>query len=392
MKKLLISVAVFAFAIASFAQAPGYEFTTVVSHKATPVKDQSSTGTCWCFATASFMESELLRMGKGEYDLSEMFIVRQKYMNQMEDNYLRRGKGNIGEGSLAHTFKNAYKQVGIVPEEAYSGLIDGNKEHNHGALSRYFKALVDANIASKKRTPQYYALINNLFDTYLGKLPEKFTYKGKEYTPQSFTESLGLNMDDYIELTSFTHKPYYEMFSPEVPDNWENQPMYNLPLDELIETIDYALNKGYTVCWDGDVSEQGFSFKNGIAINPQVEDVKDYSTTDRARFEKMPKYERMDEVFKFKHPYPEINVTPEIRQDGYEKFVTTDDHLMHITGIVKDQNGTKYYITKNSWGADSNKFGGYLNMSESYVRAKTICVMVHKDSLPKELKKKLGIQ
>ena len=271
-------------------------------------------------------------------------------------------------------------------------MIDGNKEHNHGALSRYFKALVDANIASKKRTPQYYALINNLFDTYLGKLPEKFTYKGKEYTPQSFTESLGLNMDDYIELTSFTHKPYYEMFSPEVPDNWENQPMYNLPLDELIETIDYALNKGYTVCWDGDVSEQGFSFKNGIAINPQVEDVKDYSTTDRARFEKMPKYQRMDEVFKFEHPYPEINVTPEIRQDGYEKFVTTDDHLMHITGIVKDQNGTKYYITKNSWGADSNKSGGYLNMSESYVRAKTICVMVHKDSLPKELKKKLGIQ
>lgn len=392
MKKLLISVAVFAFAIASFAQAPGYEFTTVVSHKATPVKDQSSTGTCWCFATASFMESELLRIGKGEYDLSEMFIVRQKYMNQMEDNYLRRGKGNIGEGSLAHTFKNAYKQVGIVPEEAYSGLIDGNKEHNHGALSRYFKALVDANIASKKRTPQYYALINNLFDTYLGKLPEKFTYKGKEYTPQSFTESLGLNMDDYIELTSFTHKPYYEMFSPEVPDNWENQPMYNLPLDELIETIDYALNKGYTVCWDGDVSEQGFSFKNGIAINPQVEDVKDYLTTDRARFEKMPKYQRMDEVFKFEHPYPEINVTPEIRQDGYEKFVTTDDHLMHITGIVKDQNGTKYYITKNSWGAESNKSGGYLNMSESYVRAKTICVMVHKDSLPKELKKKLGIQ
>ena len=392
MKKLLISVAVFAFAIASFAQAPGYEFTTVVSHKATPVKDQSSTGTCWCFATASFMESELLRMGKGEYDLSEMFIVRQKYMNQMEDNYLRRGKGNIGEGSLAHTFKNAYKQVGIVPEEAYSGLIDGNKEHNHGALSRYFKALVDANIASKKRTPQYYALINNLFDTYLGKLPEKFTYKGKEYTPQSFTESLGLNMDDYIELTSFTHKPYYEMFPPEVPDNWETQPMYNLPLDELIETIDYALNKGYTVCWDGDVSEQGFSFKNGVAINPQVEDVKDYSTTDRARFESMPKYQRLDEVFKFEHPYPEIAVTPEIRQEGYEKFVTTDDHLMHITGIAKDQNGTKYYITKNSWGAESNKSGGYLNMSESYVRAKTICVMVHKDSLPKELKQKLGIR
>lgn len=386
-----MSVAAIIFAVASFAQTPGYEFTTVVSHQATPVKDQASTGTCWCFAATSFMESELLRMGKGEYDLSEMFIVRQKYMNQMEDNYLRRGKGNIGEGSLAHTFKNAYKQVGIVPEEVYTGLINGAEDHNHGALTRYFKALVDANIASKKRTPQYYELINNLFDIYLGKLPETFTYKGKKYTPKSFTESLGLNMDDYIELTSFTHKPYYEMFSPEVPDNWENQPMYNLPLDELIETMDYVLNNGYTVCWDGDVSEQGFSFKDGIAINPQVEDVKDYSTTDRARFEKMPKYQRLDEVFKFEHPYPEVNVTPEVRQEGYEKFVTTDDHLMHVTGITKDQNGTKYYITKNSWGAESNKFGGYLNMSESYVRAKTICIMVHKDSLPKELKKKLGI-
>ncbi|WP_336616660.1 C1 family peptidase [Bacteroides acidifaciens] len=392
MKKFLISVALLLSAATSFAQTPGYEFTTVVSHKATPVKDQGSTGTCWCFATTSFMESELLRMGKGEYDLSEMYIVRQKYMNQMNDNYLRRGKGNIGEGSLAHTFTNAYKQVGIVPEEAYSGLLNDKKDHNHGALTRYFKALVDANIASKKRTPEFYALINNLFDTYLGKLPEKFTYKGKEYTPQSFTESLGLNMNDYIELTSFTHKPYYETFSPEVPDNWENQLMYNLPLDELMDAINHALNNGYTICWDGDVSEQGFSYKNGIAINPQVEDVKDYSTTDRARFEAMPKYQRMEEVFKFEHPYPEIDVTPEIRQEGYEKFVTTDDHLMHITGIAKDQNGTKYYITKNSWGADGNKFGGYQNMSESYVRAKTISVMVHKDSLPKKLKKKLGIK
>ncbi|MEY8687110.1 C1 family peptidase [Bacteroides sp. AN502(2024)] len=392
MKKLCMSVALFLLAATSFAQTPGYEFTNVVSHQATPVKDQSSTGTCWCFATASFMESELLRMGKGEYDLSEMFIVRQKYMNQIEDNYLRRGKGSIGEGSLAHTFKNAYKQTGIVPEEAYTGLPNGSKAHNHGALSRYLKALVDANIASKKRTPEFDALINHLFDIYLGKLPEKFTYKGKEYTPQSFTESLGLNMEDYIELTSFTHKPYYETFSPEVPDNWENQPMYNLPLDELIEAIDHALNKGYTVCWDGDVSEQGFSFKNGIAINPQVEDMKDYSTTDRARFEPLPKHQRMDEVFKFEHPYPEIDVTPEIRQKGYEQFVTTDDHLMHITGIAKDRNGTKYYITKNSWGADSNPSGGYLNMSESYVRAKTICVMVHKDSLPKDLRKRLGIR
>ena len=392
MKKLILSAAAIIFAVASYAQTPGYEFTTVVSQKATPVKDQASTGTCWCFATTSFIESELLRMGKGEYDLSEMFIVRQKYMNQIADNYLRQGKGNVGEGSLAHTVTNAFKQVGIVPEEVYSGLINDKKSHNHGEMNRYLKALIEANVASKKRSPQFDKMVNYLFDIYLGEVPEKFTYKGKEYTPESFTKSLGLNMDDYIELTSFTHKPYYQTFSPEVPDNWEHQQMYNIPLDELIETMDHALKSGYTISWDGDVSEQGFSFKNGIAINPEVEAIEDYSTTDRARFEKLQKYQRLDEVFKFEHPYPEINVTPEVRQEGYEKFVTTDDHLMHVTGIAKDQNGTKYYITKNSWGEDGNKFGGYLNMSESYVRAKTICILVHKDSLPKELKKKLGIK
>ena len=395
MKKFIALVALVMMSAATtamYAQESGYKFTTVASQKATPVKNQASTGTCWCFATTSFMESELLRMGKGEYDLSEMFIVRQKYLNQLEDNYYRGGNGNLGQGSLSHTWKNAFNQVGIVPEEVYHGINYNSEKHNHGEMVRYINALGNTAVKMKRRSPEYYKLINNLFDTYLGELPEKFTYKGKEYTPKSFAESLGLNMDDYIELTSFTHKPYYQKFSPEVPDNWENEQMYNLPLDEMMEVADYALTHGYTVCWDGDVSEQGFSFKNGIAINPQVEDVKDYSTTDRARFEKMPKYQRMDEVFKFEHPYPEINVTPEIRQDGYEKFVTTDDHLMHITGIVKDQNGTKYYITKNSWGAESNKSGGNLNMSESYVRAKTICVMVHKDSLPKELKKKLGIQ
>ena len=271
MKKLFMSVALLILVVTSFAQTPGYEFTTVVSHQATPVKDQGSTGTCWCFATASFMESELLRMGKGEYDLSEMFIVRQKYMNQMEDNYLRRGKGSIGEGSLAHTFKNAYKKAGIVPEEVYTGLPGDKKDHNHGALSRYLKALVDANIESKKRTLQFDALINNLFDIYLGKVPEKFTYKGKEYTPQSFTESLGLNMDDYVELTSFTHKPYYETFSPEVPDNWENQPMYNLPLDELIGAIDYALNKAVAAKTASLVKrvggEEAYMMTGGVAQN-----------------------------------------------------------------------------------------------------------------------------
>ncbi|MFS2368323.1 C1 family peptidase [Parabacteroides merdae] len=388
--KLLILSCMLAFsASATFGQ--GYQFTEVVTVPATPVKNQAATGTCWCFATTSFMESELLRMGKGTYDLSEMFIVRQKYMNQLQDNYLRRGDGNIGQGSLSHTFMNAYRQVGIVPEEVYTGINYDSEKHNHSEMVRYMHAIADVAVKAKQRSSEYDKLIANLFDTYLGKLPEKFTYKGKEYTPKSFAESLGLNMDDYIELTSFTHHPYYVKFDVEVPDNWEHSLMYNLPLDEMMQTVDYALNNGYTVCWDGDVSEKGFSFTNGVAINPEVKKVEDLSNTDRARFEKLGEKERLEEVFKFERPYPEINVTPEVRQAGFESFVTTDDHLMHLTGIAKDQNGTKYYITKNSWGTDRNKFGGYLNMSESFVRAKTIYVMVHKDAIPKAIKGKLHL-
>ena len=390
MKTFILSC-ILAFSV-STAFGQGYQFTEVVTVPATPVKNQAATGTCWCFATTSFMESELLRMGKGTYDLSEMFIVRQKYKNQLQDNYLRRGNGNIGQGSLSHTFMNAYRQVGIVPEEVYTGINYDSERHNHSEMVRYMHAIADVAVKTKQRSPEYDKLIANLFDTYLGKLPEKFTYKGKEYTPKSFAESLGLNMDDYIELTSFTHHPYYVKFDVEVPDNWEHSLMYNLPLDEMMETVDYALTNGYTVCWDGDVSEKGFSFTNGVAINPEVKKVEDLSNTDRARFEKLGEKERLEEVFKFERPYPEIKVTPEVRQAGFESFVTTDDHLMHVTGITKDQNGTKYYITKNSWGTDRNKFGGYLNMSESFVRAKTIYVMVHKDAIPKAIKIKLGIK
>ena len=390
MRTFIVSSALALCATAAWGQ--GYQFTDVASVPATPVKNQASTGTCWCFATTSFMESELLRMGKGTFDLSEMFIVRQKYMNQLEDNYVRRGRGNIGQGSLAHTFVRAYSQVGIVPEEVYHGINYDSDRHNHGEMVRYLHAIADVAVKSKNRSPQYYELINNLFDTYLGKLPEKFTYNGKEYTPKSFADFLGLKMEDYVSLTSFSHHPFYTQCEVEVPDNWEHERMYNLPLDELIEVTDHALKTGYSVAWDGDVSERGFSFTNGVAINPELQKVEDYSGTDRARFEKMDVKERMEEVFKFEKPFPEINVTQEVRQKGFESFVTTDDHLMHLTGIKKDQNGTKYYVTKNSWGTERNKFGGYLNMSESYVRAKTVSILVHKDALPKAIKAKLGIK
>lgn len=390
MKSLLLTCAWVFGTLSAFAQ--GYQFTEIARAAATPVKNQAATGTCWCFATASFMESELLRMGKGTFDLSEMFIVRQKYMNQLQDNYLRGGKGNISQGSLSHTFMNAYRQVGIVPEEVYSGINYDSDTHNHSEMTRFMEAIAQVAVKTKTRTPEYYELVGSLFDIYLGKLPQTFIYQGKEYTPLSFAASLGLDMEDYVEITSFTHHPYYTKFAVEVPDNWEHQQMYNLPLDEMMETIDYALKNGFTVCWDGDVSEKGFSFTHGVAINPEVKKVEDLSGTDRGRFEKLVEKASLEDVFKFDRPYLEIQVTPEIRQTGFEAFVTTDDHLMHITGIARDQNGTKYYITKNSWGADRNKFDGYLNMSESFVRAKTIYVMMHKDALPKDIRTKLGIR
>jgi bleomycin hydrolase len=368
-----------------------YQFTPVVEIKVTPVKNQSRTGTCWCFATTSFLEAELLRLNKGEYDLSEMFIVHNTYMERLNDNYLRRGNGNLGPGSLCNVYINTFKKYGVVPEEVYSGLVNGAAEHNHGELQRYLEAIAKVSVDLKKRSPEYDKLMKSLLDIYLGPLPSTFIYKGKEYTPKTFATGLGINIDDYVEITSFTHIPLYGKGILEVPDNWLFGSFYNVTLDEMVAVIDYALNKGFTVAWDGDVSERGFSHANGVAINPQVEVIESFAGTDRARFENLNPEQRLAEVFKFEKPFPEIKVTPEIRQAGYESFVTTDDHLMHLTGIVKDQNGTKYYITKNSWGTERNKFGGYLNMSESYVRAKTISIMVHKDAVPADIKKKLGL-
>lgn len=385
-------IALAIFAVPSIdALSQGYVFTDVVKVPATPVKNQASSGTCWSYATAAFIEAELLRTGKGEHDISEMYAVRINYMNKMNDNYLRRGNGNLGQGSLAHMFTNIVKENGMVPQEAYNGINYQSETNNHKELNKYITAFSAASVELKQRSPEYYKLANGILDTYLGKIPEKFTYKGKEYTPQSFAKAMDLNMDDYVEITSLSHIPYYKQSVIEVPDNWDFGRFFNVPLDEFIKIIDNALQNGYSVCWDGDVSEKGFSHSNGVAINPEVENLAGYEESDRAKFEKLNAEDKLKEIYKFEKLYPEVKVTQEIRQKGYESFTTTDDHLMLLTGIVKDQAGNKYYITKNSWGTERNKFGGYLNMSESFVRAKSISVMVHKNSLPKEIRAKLGI-
>ena len=371
------------------AKPEGYKFTTVVSLPATPVKNQSATGTCWCFATTSFMESELLRMGKGVLDLSEMFIVRETYENRIRDNYLRQGKGNLGEGSLSPSWLRVFGEEGVVPQEAYPGISYDSPVHNHRELQSYIDVVTTVPVKMKRLSKESDEVVNAILDIYLGGQPETFTFKGQSYTPKSFAASLGLNMNDYVHITSFNHFPFYTEGLLEVPDNWEMNRFHNVPLDELIQIMDYALNNGYTVNLDGDVSERGFSHANGVAINPDMTKIDISGSTDRARFENMASDRAAG--LSFDRPYPEIDVTQDLRQKGYETFVTTDDHLMHVTGIVKDQNGTKYYITKNSWGTDRNPTGGYLNMSESFVRAKTIYIMVHKDAIPAAIKAKLGI-
>ena len=369
----------------------GYKFTPVVELKATSVKNQASTGTCWDFATTSFIESELLRMGKGEYDLSEMWIIRYNYVDRLKDNFIKQGKGNLGQGSVGHDWMVEFAKNGIVPNEIYTGLNYSMPNHNHGELNAFINAIATVPVQRRKESDQYFEIVNAVLDTYLGKVPETFTYKGVGYTPKSFSASLGINPDDYVEITSFTFSPFYTQGLVPIPDNWRKMNYYNVPIDEIIAIMDYSLNNGYTVAWDGDVSERGFSHAKGVAIIPELEKTDQYSAADKVRLGKMTLEERTAEAYKFSKPFPEVKVTQEFREEGYDTKKTTDDHLMHVTGIVKDQNGTKYYITKNSWGTERNTFGGYLNLSENYVRAKTIAIMVHKNAVPAEIKTKLGI-
>jgi bleomycin hydrolase len=366
-----------------------YIFTKVIDLPATAVKDQSATGTCWSFATTSFIESELLRMTKDTFDISEMFFARKAYEVKAIQYVRMHGTANFGEGGQAHDVMNVVRKYGMITDAAYSGLANGQIKPTHPEMDALLKAMVE--VISKnpagKLSPEWINAISGVLDVYLGKVPE--TFGTTHTTPLEFARKI--NPDDYIELTSYTHHPFYVPFALEVPDNWSGDLYDNVPLDELIQIMDNALNKGYTVVWDGDVSDKGFSHKNGIAIIPETS-IDNMTATERSKWEKLTEKERKAQLYTFTKPVPEKNITPEIRQAAFDNYSATDDHLMHITGTVTDQNGKHYFRTKNSWSAESNADGGYLNISEAYFRLNTIAIMVHKDALPKEIRKKLGIR
>lgn len=358
----------------------GFEFETIVDLEATPVKNQGRSGTCWSYATSSFVESEMIRMGKEPIDISEMFTVRQVYLDKAERYVRLHGNLNFGQGGALPDVMYVLKKYGAVPQEVYEGLNYGMDENNHGELESILNAQLEQVVKNHNKTlsPSWKKAFEATLDAYLGAYPEEFEWKGKKYTPRTFAdEVIGINADDYVQITSFTHQPMHEAVMIEVPDNWLWGTSYNVTLDEMEEAVDNSLENGYTVGWATDVSEKGFSLKNAIAIVP-AEDYSDMSAEERSSMFDGPKEEKV--------------VDAKVRQAAYDNYETTDDHGMQITGKVKDQNGAEYFVVKNSWGEreNSNRVG-YIYASEAFFRYKTISVLMHKDALPKSLKKELDI-
>ncbi len=372
-----------------------YQFKVIKHLDATPVKNQNRTGTCWSFSGLSFIESELLRKGKGNYNLSEMWVARNAYLGKARNYLLMDGHLNFGEGGELHDIPWVISHYGIVPEAAYPGKAYGGNKHNHAELQAVLSGMLNA----LKKKPQNHQLTKSwkkayaeVVDAYLGQVPdhtEDFTFKvaGKTFTPKSFAKHLDLNMNDYVELTSFTHHPYYKAYTIEIPDNWQLQQAYNIPLNELLNVAENAINQGYTFGWAADVSEKGFSHRKGLAIVPKDERTVQSKKSNQLFFEE--NGEKIPNAFM--QPVPEKDITASIRQEAYESGATTDDHGMHIVGIVKDQTGKKYFIVKNSWG-ESNQLNGYFLASYPYFKYKTIAIFLHKDALPKDLKNKLHIK
>lgn len=367
-----------------------FEFTDIITVPTTSVKDQNKSGTCWCFAGTSFFEDEIVRKGGDSLDISEMFTVRKCYEDKAERFIRLYGETNFAAGGSILDVPYVWERYGAVPEEVYSGLQYGEDKHVHGeldaALSAYLKAVVAK--PNKKLTTAWRKGLKGILDAYFGEVPETFQYKGKTYTPQSYAKSLGLDMDDYVPMTSFTHHPFYTQFPVEVPDNWLWGNYWNVPLDELKAIVDNSIEKGYTVVWAADVSEGGFKWTDGVALMPKGKTEGDMNGTELARWVKLSDKERQNDKFDFKGPVEEITVTQELRQEMFDNQETTDDHGMEIVGIAKDQNGNRYYKVKNSWDTNQ-KYNGFFYVSEPYFLAKTVDILVNREAIPGVIAKKL---
>ncbi len=368
----------------------GFVFTDVKVIPHTSVKDQNKSGTCWCFSTTSFLEDEILRQGGDSLDISEMFTVRQCYLEKAERYIRMYGQANFAAGGATLDVLHVWGNQGCVPEEVYTGLNYGEDKHVHGELDAALKAYLDATKANpnKKLSPAWRKGVEGILDAYLGEVPETFTYNGKTYTPKSYAASLPIKVEDYVPFTSFTHHPFYESFAIEVPDNWLWEKSMNVPMGELKAIIDNAIDNGYPIAWAADVSEDGFKWKEGFAIMPKERSAADMDGTELSRWVHLTDKERQELQNDIKGPVDEIEVTQEMRQEMFDNQQTTDDHGMEIVGTATDQNGKRYYKVRNSW--DTNQiYDGYFYVSEPYLLAKTLQILVHKDAVPKEIAKKL---
>lgn len=355
-----------------------FQFTDVVDIETTSIKNQGSSGTCWSYSANSFIESEMMRMGKRPVEISQIFSARNAYVEKGKMYVRMHGAVTLGDGGAFHDVMNMYKMYGAVPQSVYTGLNYGTDKNKFGEMAAIQEGVLKAVVSNPngKLTPNWEKAYTAVIDAYLGEAPQKFKWEGKEYTPQTFAkEVIGINADDYVEIGSDLNYPLYDKFVLLVPDNWAFNQAHNVKIDELTEIIDHAVNNGFTVAWAGDVSEKYFSWKNGVAFVPE-KDYEDMSLEERQEM--------------FNGPKPERKVTAEMRQAAFDNYTTTDDHGMHIVGIAKDQNGREYYIIKNSWGI-SNDYKGYMYMSKEYVKFKTTDIMIHKDGLPKGIAKKLKL-
>ena len=309
--------------------------------------------------------------------LSEMYVVRKTYPLKA-DNYIRmHGKASFAEGGEPTDVVNCWKNFGMVPLEAYNGKLDEATGYNHHRMDSVLLLQVNIIVAKDKIDPNdCRQQVENTLETYMGIEPLNFDYKGKRYTPKTYAATLGINPDDYVFISSFTHHPFYHPFILEVPDNWASKQYQNAPIDELMATIDNALTNGYGVAWAADVSEPYFRFKDGLALVP--ENWNKMSDDDKNKC--------------FTKPCKQENITQEIRQEAFNNYETQDDHGMHIIGLAKDQSGNKYYLVKNSWGTKRNDCDGYFYASEAYVRLKTISITLHKKAVPLDIAKKIEVK